>query len=225
MRSPRLALPWYVHPVEAPREWDWLAGQEVSFAVLNVHNGPGEDDDAYYPAAVAGLGQTRVLGYVPVDYGRRPVAEVAEEVRAWQRFYGVQGILLDELPASGQSLRQCARYAAAARAAGAVFLAANPGIFPTSGHVRLFDVVCVFEGTADAYADYLHPEWARSIPPSRLWHLVHSCDPEQLARLRLAAGHRGAGHVFVTDRTMPNPWLGPPTAVSAGLAARDPARP
>ena len=218
MRAPRLALPWYVHPAEGPREWDWLAGQTVSFAVINVHNGPGRESDAYYPEAVAKLGSTRLLGYVPVRYGRRHPADVARDVDAWQRMYGLDGIMFDELPSGRASLPICSQYAASARAAGIGFLAANPGVFPTPGHLRLFDVTSVFEGTAADYAGFRHPDWARDVPPARLWHLVHSCNPDRLAGIRLAAGHRGAGHAFVTDRCMPNPWLGPPASVSAHLA-------
>ncbi|MEC5200175.1 hypothetical protein RCH21_002418 [Arthrobacter sp. PL16] len=226
MRRARLALPWYVHPAEAPQDWAWLAAQRrnVSFAVLNVHNGPGQDDDEYYPEAIPTLRGIRILGYVPVDYGNRPVAEVTGDIARWQRLYNVDGIMLDELPATAQSLARCAQYAAAARAASITFLAANPGVFPSLAHLNLFDVTSVFEGTAEAYADFEHPAWARDVAPSRLWHLVYECDPNQLTALHRAARHRGAGHVFVTDRSLPNPWLGPPAVVSARLLAEHPGR-
>lgn len=225
MKAPQLALPWYIHPAEGTREWEWLAGQNVSFAVINVHNGPGGDRDPYYPDAVAGLGQTRLVGYVPVHYGRRSPADVVRDIRAWQRMYRLDGIMLDELPSGEDSLRVCSEYAASARASGIRFLAANPGVFPTADHVRLFNVTCVFEGTAADYDGFRHPAWAQNVPPARLWHLVHSSDPARLSQLRLAAGHRGAGHAYVTDRFMPNPWLGPPSGVSAALASAPPAAP
>lgn len=222
MRTARLAPPWYVHPAAAPQDWAWLAGQHrgVSFAVVNVHDGPGQDDDEYYPAALAGLGRIRLLGYVALDYGDRPVADVAGDIRDWQRRYGMTGILLDELPTSPHHLARCAEYAAIARDAGISFLAANPGVFPSLAHLNLFDVTGVFEGTAATYADFEHPAWARHVPPSRLWHLVYDCAPDQLAAVRLAATKRGAGHVFATDRSLPNPWLGPPISVSTGMRAR-----
>jgi hypothetical protein len=131
----------------------------------------------------------------------------------------VDGIMLDELPSTAQSLARCAQYAAAARAAGITFLAANPGVFPSLAHLNLFDVTSVFEGTAETYAGFEHPAWARDVAPSRLWHLVYGCDPDQLTALHRAARTRGAGHVFVTDRSLPNPWLGPPAVVSARLLA------
>ncbi|WP_247828511.1 spherulation-specific family 4 protein [Arthrobacter antioxidans] len=217
MRTARIAPPWYVHPAAAPRDWAWLATQRrtLSFAVVNVHNGPGGDDDAYYPTALAGLPGIRLVGYVPVDYGRRPPADVVRDIDAWQRLYGIDAIMLDEVPSAPESLARCARYAAAARAAGVTFLVANPGVFPSPAHLDLFDVTAVFEGTAATYAEFEHPAWARHVAPSRLWHLVYGCSPAQIPALRRDALGRGAGHVFTTDRSLPNPWLGPPSAVSA----------
>ncbi|WP_342022070.1 spherulation-specific family 4 protein [Arthrobacter citreus] len=221
MTVSRLALPWYVHPAAAPQDWAWLATRhrDVSFAVVNVHNGPGSEDDAYYPQAMAWLAGLRTLGYVAVDYGNRPVADVAREIALWQRLYPIGGIMLDELPTSALSLGRCAEYAAVARAAGITFLAANPGVFPSPAHLELFDVTAVFEGTAQDYAGFEHPGWAREVPPSRLWHLVYNCAPEGTEEVRRTAARRGAGHVFATDRSLPNPWLGPPTAVSDRLLA------
>ena len=223
MREARRAIPWYVHPAEAPREWAWLGSRrrKLAFAVVNVHNGPGRDDDAYYPAAVAELRpHARLLGYVPVDYGNRPVADVARDIESWQRIYGLEAIMLDELPSVPESLGRCAQYAAAARAAGITFLAANPGRFPSPAHLSLFDVTAVFEGTAEDYADFTQPAWAHRVPPSQLWHLVYDCDPEEIDAVYTAAAKRGAGYAFATDRSLPNPWLGAPTPVSTRLASK-----
>lgn len=223
MREARPAIPWYVHPAEAPREWAWLGARrrKLAFAVVNVHNGPGRDDDAYYPEAVAELRpHARLLGYVPVDYGNRPVADVARDIESWQRMYGLEAIMLDELPSVPESLERCAQYAAAARAAGITFLAANPGRFPSPAHLVLFDVTAVFEGTAKDYADFTQPAWALRVPPSQLWHLVYDCDPEEIDAVYTAAAKRGAGYAFATDRSLPNPWLGAPTPVSTRLASK-----
>ncbi|MCC9206224.1 spherulation-specific family 4 protein [Arthrobacter sp. zg-Y769] len=224
MSPARLALPWYVHPAEAPQDWAWLAGRhrDVSFVVANVHNGPGTDSDEYYPEALARLRHMRVLGYVPVHYGRRPVQDVVKDIAAWQQFYQVDGILLDEIPASEDSLARCVQYASAARNAGITYLAANPGTFPTSAHLDLFDVTAVFEGTAESYKHFRHPGWSRDVSPSRLWHLVYACGPDQIAAVQASAVRRGAAHVFATDRSLPNPWLGPPASVSARLRSGPP---
>lgn len=219
MTPAKLAIPWYVHPALAPHDWAWLGTRhpEVSFAVINVQNGPGPDNDEYYPDAVALLREVRLLGYVRVDYGRRPVEDVADDVSAWLRMYGVDGIMLDELPSDPENLDRCAQYAAAARAAGITFLAANPGVFPPPALLDLFDVTAVFEGSAEEYAGFTHPDWARDVPPSQLWHLVYECDAGQIAAYSLLAANRGAANMFATDRSLPNPWLGLPTPQSARL--------
>lgn len=214
MSTAPAAIPWYVHPAEAPEDWAWLAdqGSAVSFAVVNVSNGPGSEDDPYYPDAVAALGSVRLVGYVPVTWGRRPVADVARDIEAWRRLYRVGGVMFDELPTSPGSLARCAEYAAAARAAGMELLVANPGVFPTPGHLEMFDVTCVFEGTVASYRDLVHPAWAQDVPASRLWHLVYGCGEDELDDVAALAAAHGAGHVFATDRVLPNPWGGLPRA-------------
>lgn len=42
----------------------------------------------------------------------------------------------------------------------------------------------------------------------------------QIAAAAKVAGSRGSGYVFKTGRSMLNPWLGPPTAVSTQLLAK-----
>ncbi len=128
-------------------------------------------------------------------------------------------IMLDELPSSPDSLVRRAQCAAAAWDAGVTFLAANPGVVPTLAHLNLFDVTAVFGGTAGTYANFEHHAWARSVLASALWHLVYGCSEEQILMMERNALQRGAGHVFATDRFLPNPWLGTPSAASARLVA------
>jgi hypothetical protein len=225
MSTVRTAVPWYVHPAEDPAAWATLAVQEPrpSFAVVNVHDGPGEPDDPWYPAALAGLRGMRLVGYVDVAYGERPPAEVLRDVRTWLDVYKVGGVMLDQLPADAASVGRCAEYVGAARRAGAGFVVGNPGVEPQLALLARLDVTCVFEGSAEAYADFRPSSALSRIPRSRVWHLVHSCPPHLLAEVTERAGRLGAGHAYVTDRAMPHPWGGFPrsrvTAVGEPVTA------
>lgn len=211
--TPRIAVPWYVHPAEDPAAWRLLAAKqdELSFVVINVHNGPGTANDPYYPPAVATLERVRLLGYVDVDYGRRSVSDVLADVRNWLEWYPVGGVMFDQLPADRQSVSLIARYVEGARRAGAGFVVGNPGTMPPLATIALLDVTAVFEGDHAQYDRYRAPIWLRRIPRERLWHLIFACDQSQIDATVRRAGERGAGHVFVTDRRLPNPWAGPPT--------------
>jgi hypothetical protein len=220
----RAALPWYVHPAEDPGAWRQLALQtpRPSFVVVNVHNGPGEPGNPWYPEALTQLRGTRIVGYIDLAYGERPVAEVVADVATWLDVYRVGGVMLDQFPADAASTRRCLEYVTAARRAGAGFVVGNPGVVPALGHLALLDVTCVFEGTAEAYSRFTPPPALSRVPRNRVWHLVHSCPPDELAEVTARAERLGAGHAFVTDRSMPHPWGGFPmagTPVAAGRAA------
>ena len=224
--SSRPAIPWYVHPAEDGAAWGRLAALQPrpSFVVVNVHDGPGDPDDPWYPAALAGLQHTRLLGYVDVDYGERPVHQVLDDVRRWLEVYRVGGIMFDQFPAGAGTIDQCVAYVNGARAAGAGFVAGNPGVVPELGYLALLDVTCVFEGTAESYDRFVPPSGLTRVPRSRVWHLVHSCPPQDLAEVTARATRLGAGHAFVTDRTMPHPWGGFPLAATCAGQATGAAR-
>jgi hypothetical protein len=222
MSRARLALPWYVHPAADPQMWAALAARRPrpSFVVVNVHDGPGLPDDEWYPGALSNLRDIRLVGYVDVAYGERSPADVQDDVHAWLERYRVGGVMFDQFPADPASTDRCVTYVSAARRSGAGFVVGNPGTVPPLGHLALLDVACVFEGTSESYAEFRPPAGLSRVPRSRVWHLVHGCPPEELAAVTARAAQLGAGHAFVTDRTMPHPWGGFPAAESttAGLA-------
>ncbi|SDF22339.1 Spherulation-specific family 4 [Blastococcus fimeti] len=216
MTTSRLGLPWYVHPAEDPAAWAALAARRPrpSFAVVNVHDGPGAAGDEWYPEALAQLRTVRLLGYVDVDYGRRSPDDVQADVQAWLTRYKVGGVMFDQFPTDAASIERCSTYVNAARRSGALFVVGNPGTVPHLGHLAMLDVACVFEGTAESYADYRPPPGLSRVPRGRVWHLVHSCPPDELAAVSARTARLGAGHAFVTDRGMPHPWGGFPIAES-----------
>lgn len=217
MTGARLALPWYIHPAEEPAAWRSLAERRIrpSFVVVNVHDGPGGPDDPWYPEALARLRHLRLLGYVDVAYGERRPADVLRDVQAWLRMYRVGGVMFDRVPSGAASTPRLQEYVAGARRAGATFVVGNPGVPPALGHLALFDVTCVFEGAAADHGRFRPPPGLNRVPRARVWHLVHACPPEELAETTARAARSGAGHAFVTDRTLPNPWAGFPLAETA----------
>lgn len=208
-------VPWYVHPAEDEQAWTALAERRPhpSFVVVNVSDGPGDPDDEWYPGALRKLSGLRLLGYVDVGYGERSPSAVQDDVRAWLDSYPVSGVMFDQYPSDHASLRRSAEYVSAARTSGARYIAGNPGTVPDFAHLAMLDVTCVFEGPAAGYAVFRPPAALRAVPRERLWHLVHSCPPEDLAAVTARAERLGAGHCFVTDGVPPHPWGGFPVGV------------
>lgn len=220
MSGVAFGVPWYVHPAGDPAAWEELRAlaPALGFVVVNVHDGPGAPDDPYYPpalAALAALTGVELVGYVDLAYGDRPVRDVLADVGRWMDVAAVQGIMFDQVPSDGRSLVRLAGLADTARRLGARTVMANPGVVPPPDLLELFDVTCVFEGDARAYGAFSPPRWLRAVPPSRIWHLVHTCPASDVLPTLRRAGKLGAGLAWVTDGTLPNPWDHVPAPVRA----------
>jgi hypothetical protein len=188
-----------------------------SFVVVNVHNGPGDPTDPWYPAALATLRNTRVLGYVDVNYGERSPVDVLKDVRVWLGVHKVGGVMLDRFPTTVASTERCGEYITDARRAGAGFVAGNPGVEPLLGLLAMLDVACVFEGDAASYAEFRPSPGLSRVPRARVWHLVHSCPADELEAVNDRTARSGAGHAFVTDRVLPHPWGGFPLGGTSAI--------
>jgi hypothetical protein len=176
--------------------------------VINPDSGPGARRDAAYAEAVrrareAGL---RVLGYVATGYGARSVADVGADVDRYARWYGVDGIFLDETAHTADLVAHYWRLAQVVRGDGAGLVVLNPGVVPAIGYFRFADVVVTFEGTADEYAAALArtPAWLQSFAPEQIAHLVYGASREQA--VAAVGASSGAGYVYITSGTLPNPW-------------------
>ena len=207
--SLRSAAPWYMHPAEDPGAWKGLwAGGRLAFAVVNVDDGPGTaPDHDYYQTVFAEPSKTPLLGYVSVGYGDRSASVVRREALAWREWYGVSGLMLDEVPAVAQRNSWSLDLIDQLRVDGATQVVANPGTVPVPELLLSADVTCVYEGPWDVYRGLRPPpRWLRRTDPNRQWHLVHSCPAPALPAARRLAARRGAGYLWATPGTLPNPW-------------------
>jgi hypothetical protein len=175
-------------------------GPDVT-VVVNVHNGPGAGYDPAYGYASAALAAAGIpmVGYVDLDYGSRPMADVHDDVSRW-RLYPVGGVFFDRSPSHAGSLAWVSE--AAARVRGQVIL--NPGTRPDAGYAALADLVCTFEGPWLKYRlTPAQPDWPNAA------HLVYGVPSDDLATARRRLDSRVA-HGLITDLDLPLPYRGLP---------------
>jgi hypothetical protein len=199
-------IPAYVLPsaiVEAVR-----GPVRARLIVVNPHNGPGAAQHDEYRAAVstARRAGARVLGYVPTGYGRRPAADVLADIEHYASWYGVHDIFLDETASDAAQLPYYAAIAHHIRAARKGLVALNPGVVPARGYFGVGDVVVTFEGPYSRYAEALDrmPDWVSQQPANHVAHLVYAASREQA--LSAVRSSDGAGYLYVTSGSPPNPW-------------------
>ena len=207
---PRLLVPAYFHPAVRPGDWALLAERaaHVRLVILNLANGPGSrPDDACRPALdllrEAGVG---VIGYVDTSYGRRPPHEAMAELGLYLDWYGVVGVLFDQVAAATGRIGYFAALARDARSMGAQVVVFNHGVHPPEAYADHADVLGTFEGPWSAYRNMAVPGWARSRPADQFYHVVHTVPRQHLGDAYALAARRGAGCAYITDRSGGNPY-------------------
>ncbi|MFI1968716.1 hypothetical protein BLA24_11790 [Streptomyces cinnamoneus] len=210
----RLLVPLYVHPATDPAAWQDLvaAAPRLHGVVLNVADGPGHRPDPAFSAAAERLrgAGVRLLGYADTGYGRRPPRSVVADIRRHRRWYGVDGVFLDQVPVQAALVPRYRRLVRVARALGARTAVLNPGTHPDPGYARIADLLVTFEGSWEDYRRAGVPDWTADHPPGRFCHLVHGVPDGRAEQVARTAGRRGAGVHCAVPGTGANPWRSVP---------------
>lgn len=222
-RTDRLTIivPAYFYPSgQALADWARLveAAQAVPLEViLNPASGPGRTRDRKYVAVIEPLRRSgaRILAYVDSDYGRRPLETVAKDLWAYRAFYKIDGYFIDQMAntpeaiAYYRALRDLVR-----RIDPRLAVVGNPGTTTRPEYLEAADRLVTFEGPARTFAGYdpdVMSPWTAEHAPGRFAAIVYGVGTATAGRETLArARQAGSGSVYVTDQTLPNPYLGLP---------------
>lgn len=203
--DPAALVPAYVSPAELSRIADQI--DPSSLLVINPHNGSGAAKDPAFAEAIDRLRSAGIpmLGYVATDYGTRDPRVVVQDAARYARWYGIDGIFLDEVTTAEAALPRYTRLVSQLRARDVRPIALNPGHTPAPGYFALADIIVTFEGT---YADYRNlttpaPSPSAGVMRARTAHLIFDATPAQAEQVRHTSR---ADYVYATPGTMPNPW-------------------
>jgi hypothetical protein len=207
--GPRLFVPTYIYP--GP-EWDRIiaAAPTVGIMVANPSDGPGAAADPAYTDAIARAQRAgiSVLGYVATNYGQRDSASVLADINAYYDLYHPSGIFLSEGPMAADCTSMEAAflsYASAARAR-------DPGAFVALGtlycpsYIYFSDLMVLFAQQESEYDAFQPASWMPGQSADRFAHLVSEVPDASLDAVLQRAHALGAGWMYVTDDTLPNPW-------------------
>lgn len=197
--------------------------------LVNPADGPGDAANSDYTQTIA-LARSRgaeILGYVATGWGHRPLADILDEVDRHVRFYGVDGIFLDEGATGtydyvGTEGWYEELYATLKRTYGSRFIVGqNPGNPVSPRILASADFHVTFEGSAQDYLSWseqrLVPQFYRQYPATHFWHIVYGIRDEQQAQQVLERASRShvttvalfdwdAAHSPVYGRT-PASWI------------------
>ena len=219
----KMAVPAYFDPPSP--EWQRLiaGAPAVGMIVFNPESGPGTAADAAYTQVIAQAQAAGIVmvGYVATAYGARPEADVIADINHYYDFYTLSGIYFAEGPMDNDCTAMEPMYhrmADAVRARDAqAYLAVGTRFCPT--YITFFDMMVQFARNWPEYqTDYAPPSWMPANSPQRFVHFVHSVPPADASAALSRAVANGAGWVFITDQSDPNPWSVLPSYFSEELA-------
>jgi hypothetical protein len=195
----------------------------VGMIIFNPASGPGTATDPAYPPVIAQAQAAgiRVLGYVATDYGQRAEADIDADVSGYFNLYAPSGIYFAEGPMETdcdtlQPMYQ--RLTALARSRGSnVYVAIGTRYCPT--YITFSDLMVEFAETYAMYQSYSSPSWMPAGSPERFCHFVSEVADADAAAVLSRALRLGAGWVFTTDGTAPNPWGALPSYYDQEVAA------
>jgi hypothetical protein len=133
---------------------------------------------------------------------------VLADINRYYDLYALSGIYLAEGPMEADCVPMEAEYhqfADAARGRDAhAYLAVGTRFCPT--YVYFFDLMVQFARNWQEYETYMSPSWMPANSPERFVHFVHSVPATAASDALSRVVANGAGWVFATDETDPNPW-------------------
>ena len=195
-------VPTYIWPTDDAAFQRALTGYSPGIAIVTGDNsGPGTFRSVTLANRIHWLGDRSwgSIGYVPLNYMKRPLLDIAADVARWRAWYPtIEGIFFDECPTIVTGALEAARALESM-----VFNDGHTCIFNagTSVDAEWFttlsrSIVVTFEGPASTYAGVSAQQHARAA------HLVYGAS----GRIKINAGF-GSSTTDGEDTDSPrNPW-------------------
>lgn len=220
-----LLIPAYKYPTAWTQDsyWDTIVtagGLTVPYVVVNPNNGPGSSINPDYVTQVANNAAAGIknIGYVYLSYQTRPMTDVKQDIDTWHALYPeTAGFFLDEVDASSRAslcyMSQVFNYIKTKWPRDIVV--ANPGVHIKDEFAPYADIFVTFEGDSEAYRGSYQPPTShfelQQTNAHRLMHIIHGVAPSDYSAVVEKSRERGAGWLYLTDDTMPNPYDTLPT--------------
>ena len=155
----------------------------------------------------------RVLGYVDTDYGRDSMVSVESKVDLYKEWYGVDGIMFDEMNNKAGYEAYYAALGDYVHSEGMAVSMGNPGTRVPTTYIGTLDFLAVYEGSE--YPNLSYTTYA-GYSSSNFATIVYGVS---LDRSFLASLMGVNSWVYVTDDDLPNPYNALPSYFASEVAA------
>ncbi len=215
-RRLRLLVPAYIYPGgDGRKEWQRLidAASKVEIvAIANPNSGPGGERNLDYAAIFTEASDHGItlIGYVSTDYGKRPQAEIKNDVDTWARFYPqVRGFFFDQQPSENHDAGHFAELRDfVKRRIPDPLVITNPGVPCDEAYLSraVSNVTCVFVNY-QGFEQFELPATLKAYDSSRFAAMPYNIPDIQTMRTVVKdAIIKRIGYLYISDAKPPNQW-------------------
>jgi hypothetical protein len=211
-----LLVPTYIYPGgDGRKEWQRLidAASKVEIvAIANPNSGPGSERNLDYAAVFTEARNHGVtlVGYVSTDYGKRPEAEIRNDVDTWIRLYPqIRGFFFDQQPSGSRDTAHFAELRDfVKRKIPDPLVINNPGVLCDEAYLArdVSNVTCVFVNY-QGFEQFELPATLKAYDPSRFAAMPYNIpDIETMRTVVKEAIIKRIGYLYISDAKPPNQW-------------------
>jgi hypothetical protein len=206
-------VPLYVYPGGA---WTTVAAAKEQYpsvpvvAVVNPASGPGLHLQQAYVKGVRSLHAAGVvaLGYVHTSYGKRPLSVDEAEMGKYHRWYGVDGIFLDEMAYTAGHESYYRTLTAYAKSLAMQTTIGNPGTDTLPSYVGTVSAIVIYETAGYPSLSFLSGGWHGQYAKSNFGFISYAVQTLNPSFDQQAAAY--VGYEYVTNQRLPNPYAALP---------------
>jgi hypothetical protein len=221
--APRLQVlvPAYFYPAGSGlKYWQHLmdAAAKVKItAIANPNSGPGEQRIPDYELVIQSAHEKgiRVIGYISTKYGKRPLAEIQDDLKRWIDFYPqIGGFFLDQQSPDPKDVGYYVKIRDLCREKlKNSLVVTNPGTLCSEDYFiqAVSDVTCIYAGFKD-FDRFTLPAPLKQYNASRFAALPYKISDARAMRQAISdAVVKQIGYLYISDAPQQNLWSELPT--------------
>lgn len=175
------------------------ANQQELIAIINPDDGVGSRRLANVKRFVDRVQSTgsAAIGYINTHYGSRSIGSIRGDISRYVRFYGVEGIFLDEFSDSLSDISLYREIFEYAKDRG-LMVVGNPGTFLPEGFAKYADIFITYEDYyGNGFSSFKQKGWTKKYPKKKFGVMVQGTSDYRAVVNK--ANQQNAEFVFATD--------------------------
>ena len=212
-----MLVPIYIDPAQDIRPWNQViaTAQKVPTTVVvnPVIGGIEGCQETAFKTMLGKLQTNKVdtIGYIPTGYTATPTATVKERIDRFKNCVGIDGVFFDEIKVSNQAeadyYTDICTYAKQAFGAGKFVVNAGTNIqIPITN--EFCNIALIYEFYEDKWQDFAVFGYQGASTDAATSIMIHTSNTLAATKQAIDLAYaRKIDYVFVTNATIPNPWL------------------